>query len=122
MKQLIRILILTLVFTPLGLTQAAPISSDALLGQTSAPQLSQLQAALQGQQIRDQLLERGVDPQMLEQRLASLTPQELQTLNQQIDELPNGGIIGTLVLIFIVFVITDALGATDIFPFVNPIH
>tara|TARA_R110002167_G_scaffold180045_1_gene380180 strand:+ start:1654 stop:2022 length:369 start_codon:yes stop_codon:yes gene_type:complete len=122
MKQLIRILILTLVFTPLGLTQAAPISSDALLGQAAAPQLSQLQAALQGQQIRDQLLERGVDPQMLEQRLASLTPQELQTLNQQIDELPNGGIIGTLVLIFLVFVITDALGATDLFPFVDPIR
>ena len=59
---------------------------------------------------------------MLEQRLASLTPQELQTLNQQIDELPNGGIIGTLVLIFLVFVITDALGATDLFPFVDPIR
>lgn len=122
MKHFIRILILTLVFTPLGLTQAAPVSSDALLGQTSAPQLSQLQAALQDQQVRDQLLERGVDPQVLEQRLASLTPMEMQTLNQQIDELPNGGIIGALALIFVVLVITDMLGATDVFTFVDPIN
>ena len=122
MKHFIRILIMTLVFTPLGLTQAAPVSSDALLGQTSAPQLSQLQAALQDQQVRDQLVERGVDPQVLEQRLASLTPMEMQTLNQQIDELPNGGIIGALALIFVVLVITDMLGATDVFTFVDPIN
>jgi hypothetical protein len=32
------------------------------------------------------------------------------------------GIISTVVLVFVVFVITDVIGATDIFPFVHPVH
>ncbi|WP_207062273.1 PA2779 family protein [Motiliproteus sp. SC1-56] len=121
MKALIRVLIFAFVFTPLSLTHAAPVSSQALLGEIAPPQLSELQSALQDQQIRDQLIERGVDPAQLEQRLATLTPQELQTLNAQIDELPSGGLLGALVLIFIVLIITDAIGATDVFNFVDPV-
>jgi hypothetical protein len=55
--------------------------------------------------------------------VASLTDAEVARINQQIEKLPAGGdsFLGILVLIFIIFVITDALGATDIFPFVHPI-
>ena len=38
------------------------------------------------------------------------------------DELPAGGdVLGVILVVFIVFVITDVIGATDIFPFIKPV-
>ena len=72
--------------------------------------------------VQAQLIALGVDVDHAKERIQHLTTAELQMLNQQIDELPAGsGLVGLLVLLFIVFVITDALGATDLFPFVKPI-
>jgi hypothetical protein len=52
-----------------------------------------------------------------------MTDEEIAQLNQQIDELPAGGdVLGILLVIFIVFVITDVIGATDIFPFIHPVN
>jgi hypothetical protein len=52
-----------------------------------------------------------------------MTQAEVAQLNQQIDQLPAGsGVLGIVVLIFIVFVITDVIGATDIFPFIHPVR
>jgi hypothetical protein len=52
-----------------------------------------------------------------------MTGDEIAQLNQQINELPAGGdILGILVLVFIIFVITDVIGATDIFPFIHPVN
>ena len=57
------------------------------------------------------------------ERIAQMTDQEIAHLNQQLAELPAGGdVLGLVVLIFIVFIITDAIGATDIFPFVHPVR
>ncbi len=44
--------------------------------------------------------------------------------NEGIGQLQAGGdsVLGVILLIFIVFVITDAIGATDIFPFVHPVR
>jgi hypothetical protein len=30
-------------------------------------------------------------------------------------------VLGVIVLIFVIFVITDVIGATDIFPFIHPV-
>jgi hypothetical protein len=52
-----------------------------------------------------------------------MTDEEMAQLNQQIDELPAGGdVLGILLVIFLVFVITDVIGATDIFPFIHPVN
>ena len=51
-----------------------------------------------------------------------MTHQEIAQLNRQLADLPAGGdVLGIIVLIFIVFIITDVIGATDIFPFVHPV-
>ena len=52
-----------------------------------------------------------------------MTDAEIAQINQRIAEMPAGGssVLGVLLIIFIVFVITDVLGATDIFPFIKPI-
>jgi hypothetical protein len=55
--------------------------------------------------------------------VAGLTDAEVARISQQIDTLPAGGdALGVVVLIFVILIITDALGVTDIFPFVHPIN
>ena len=60
-------------------------------------------------------------------RLASLSDQEVQEIAGRIDELPAGqnAVVGVLVIagvVFLVLVIMDLLGVTDVFPFINPIR
>ena len=73
-------------------------------------------AALQGQ---------GITAEEAQQRTNSLSDQEVVKLAQNLDALPAGAdggvgsVIGALVFIFVVLLITDILGFTDVFPFVH---
>ena len=81
-----------------------------------------LMSLLERQDLQRQLATLGVDVQDARQRVASLTDAEVAQISQRLDELPAGGdVLGVILLLFIIFIITDALGATDIFPFVKPI-
>lgn len=69
----------------------------------------------------------GVDPKMIELRVASMSDEEASTIASQIDTLPAGGdalggIVGAAVFIFIVLLITDLLGFTKVFSFTRPIR
>ena len=66
----------------------------------------------------------GVSPEWAQQRAASLSDAELARINRGIGQLEAGSdsVLGILLIIFIVFIITDAIGATDIFPFVHPVR
>jgi len=79
---------------------------------------------LQRSEVREQLLAMGVQPEAVENRVRQLSDAEVTQLNQRIADAPAGGtsVIGVLVLLFVLFVITDALGATDIFPFVHSVN
>jgi hypothetical protein len=105
--------------------QAAMVETQTLLAApvSAVDPTDRLAQALQRSDVRAQLQALGVDPADVERRVASLTPEELAQLHERIGELPAGGtdILGVLVLLLIVFVITDMLGATDIFPWVHPI-
>lgn len=106
--------------------QAAVISTESAINQnthTAAYDREKLLQALDQEGVRDQLLALGVAPDIVEKRIQSMTSAELAQLNAELDQLPAGeGVVGLVVLIFIVFVITDALCATDIFPFVNCVN
>jgi hypothetical protein len=70
--------------------------------------------------------EMGVDPQMVEERLASLSDEELTQIASHIDTLPAGGdavgsLISAAVFVFVVLLITDLLGLTRVFSFTRPI-
>ncbi|MBY4675076.1 DUF6627 family protein [Marinobacterium arenosum] len=124
-----RRLIATLLISLLSLlqvpmTQAAMLATDQAL-QSEARQLdrTELLSMLEKEQVRSQLEAYGVDPQQAQARVNSMTDAELAMLNQQLEQLPAGqGVIGVAVLLFIVFIVTDALGATDLFTFVKPIN
>ena len=106
-------------FAPVS--QAAMIGTDQIISSTQAQSdRAQLIESLSRADLADQLRSAGVDPVQLQDRVSSLTDDEVAMLNEQLDELPaGGGILGAAVFVFVVLLITDVLGYTDIFPFVK---
>ncbi len=75
-------------------------------------------------EVRKHLEGWGVNPEEAKARIDSLTDQEIAEIAARIDQLPAGGdglgvIVGAAVLIFLVLLVTDVLGVTDIFPFIK---
>ena len=103
--------------------QAAMVGNETLIEQAEAgADRDRLAGLLARAEVRGRLAEVGVDASSIEQRLARLTDAEVAELNARFDQLPAGGdALGVALVIFIVFVITDVIGATDIFPFIKPV-
>ena len=83
-----------------------------------------LHMLLDRSEVRKQLETWGVNPEEAKARIDSLTDKEVAEIAARLDQLPAGGdglgvIVGAAVLIFLVLLITDILGVTDIFPFVK---
>jgi hypothetical protein len=75
------------------------------------------------EEVRAQLLARGVGAEEVKDRVAALTDEEARELAGRIDSLPAGGdVLGILLTVFIVLLITDILGFTKVFPFTRPIR
>lgn len=106
-------------FAPVG--QAAMIETDQIISSTQTQSdRAHLIETLNRADLADQLRSAGVDPVQLQDRVDSLTDDEVALLNEQLDELPaGGGILGVAVFVFVVLLITDIMGYTDIFPFVD---
>lgn len=127
MKSLNRILTLVLslilIAAPVGQANAAIIDNSQVIDQVQQTiEKDDLLHAINRVDVQQQLLSMGVTAADLENRINQMTAEEVAQLNQQIGELPAGGdVVGIIVLIFIVFVITDVIGATDIFPFIHPV-
>ena len=111
----------------LALSLHLPAANAAMVGTETVVNAAQAQqsrervlSTLNREDVKAQLMARGVDPAQVQARLDSLTDEEVQTIATKMDQLPAGGDgLGLLVFIFIVLLITDILGFTNIFPFVK---
>ena len=114
----------TLVSLSFTNVQAAMISNDLVINQTQhGSAKAELIQTINRSDVKQRLLNMGVTPTDIENRIKLMTHEEIAQLNQQIDELPAGGdVLGVILIVFIVFVITDVIGATDIFPFIKPVN
>ena len=108
------------------IAQAALVSSEQVAqsaGIANAEQDRQrIYAALAREDVRSELVKRGVDPMQVEQRVAALTDEEASAMADQIEKAPAGGIIGVIVFIFLVLLVTDILGLTKVFPFTRSVR
>lgn len=105
--------------------QAQMVGTDALLrAQQMQQERAAVATALERTDVRDALLNYGVDPSQVQARVDSLSTDEVHTLAQNIEQLPTAGDdpLGILLFVFIVLLITDILGLTHVFPFVNHKH
>ncbi len=104
--------------------QAAVVSStDMLVEQHQFESKQSLKAFVDLDEVKSQLLELGVSADDVNARIDAMTADELAQLNATLQDAPAGaGIVGVALTVFIVFVITDVIGATDIFPFIRPVN
>jgi hypothetical protein len=63
----------------------------------------------------------GVNAADAKIRVESMTNQELVAFNQQINDMPAGGIVGTIVTVLVVVAVLDLMGLTDVYPFIRPL-
>ncbi|MCK5157546.1 MAG: PA2779 family protein [Candidatus Heimdallarchaeota archaeon] len=74
-------------------------------------------------EVHKHLVAWGVNPEEAKARVDSLTDQEIEKIAARIDQLPAGGglgaIVGAALIVFIVLLVTDILGFTDVFSFVK---
>lgn len=109
-------------FVTLPVQAAMVTTPDVLQSQQSEYDRQQLVELLDREDVQKQLLNYGVAPEQVQERVNNMTDAEIAQLNDQIADMPAGGILGAILLIFVIFVITDIIGATDIFSFIRPVR
>lgn len=106
-----------------------PMSADAgIIGtdeylalQDRAIRIERINDTLMQDRVREQLTSLGVDPEHAQQRVATLSDTDLMALDGRLQDLPAGGdILGLVVAAFLVILILELAGVTDLFPTIGP--
>lgn len=127
MFQMISIVVLFVfcsTFLPAPALQAAMLGTDSVLPSKTDATRAQLQELLQRNDVEQSLQEHGIDVQEARARVMTLSDAELEQIQGRLDTLPAGegavgAIVGGAVFIFVVLLITDILGFTNVFTFVH---
>ena len=111
-----------LVLSVLGL--ASPVIAEAqIIGTLAAVDsqqrdrdLTTVNNALAREEVRQQMVQMGVDASQLDARIAAMTDSELRSLARDIDSMPAGGdALAVIGVVFLVLLILEAVGVIDIF-------
>ena len=104
---------------------AALVGTETVLDGTRVQNARELVRNLMArEEIQAALAQQGIDPQEARARAAALSDAEAVRLADRVESLPAGGdvgplgiVVGTLLIVFIILLITDILGYTSVFPF-----
>ena len=114
-----------LISGPCQSAMAAMIETESVVNTDRAQNAREyLKSLLAREEVKSALVSQGIDPLEAENRLNSLTDEEATRVADQLQALPAGGGFFTTLLIvalivFLVLLVTDVTGYTDIFPFVK---
>ena len=128
-----RLLVLALIFLqyPVGVAKASIISTERLLEATEATDVRQDRKRvldfIAREDVRAKLVSYGVDPAEAQERVKALSGREIKMVAAEMDNLPAGQdglgtVAAVILLVFLVLLVTDLLGATDVFPFVKKVR
>ncbi|MGO2131925.1 MAG: PA2779 family protein [Halomonas sp.] len=94
-------------------------TADALQATSASHHRDQIRQLLTREDVQQQLLARGVSPADVNDRVAALSDEEAHQMAEQLDNLPAGAssVLGVLFGVFVILLVTDILGLTDVFPF-----
>ncbi len=104
---------------------AAMVPTEATIYQIKAQDArDHLKTLISKNDIKKSLISQGIDPMEAKARVDSLSDSEVIEVADKIEQLPAGGgafgaVIAASVIVFLVLLITDILGYTDVFPFVK---
>ena len=110
------------------LARAGLVPTEAVLASVDETQAAhaRIDAFLQRADVADQMQALGVDAHEARSRVAGLTNAEVARIDSRLAELPAGGdfitlVAGILITLILVLLITDLMGYTDVFGFINPL-
>lgn len=100
-------------------------TNTVIAGQQDAVHRVQITSFLAREDVKQVMVQYGVDTVEAQKRVDSLSSAELIKIANSMEQLPAGGdgigaIVGAAVLVFLVLLLTDILGFTHVFPFVTP--
>lgn len=129
-KPLCSMLVLILIFLqfPVGIAKASIISTEQIIETASTQEKRErILAFMARQEVRDKLISLGVEPEEAAARIKTLSNREIKRVAAEIDNLPAGQgsvgvIVGAILIVFLVLLVTDMIGATDVFPFVKKVR
>ncbi|MWJ28334.1 PA2779 family protein [Halomonas sp. ZH2S] len=105
---------------PHGQAETGLVSTQAALNaDSSSAERERISEILARADVQEQLLAQGVSLDEVEARVAALSDAEVHQMAEQLEQLPAGagGVIGALFAVFIILLVTDILGLTDVYPF-----
>ena len=117
--------IMFLICAPVHSVLAAIIDTetvmDSVRGQEAREYLHQLLAR---KDVHDTLMAQGLDPEEAKARIDALSDDEVIRIADHLNQLPAGEgavtfLIVVVLVLFIVLVVTDLTGVTDVFPFIK---
>ena len=83
---------------------------------TRAQDLAIVNSALAREQVRGQMEAMGVDPAVVDARVARLTDSELRSLADRMEQMPAGGdALAVIGIVFVILIILELVGVIDIF-------
>jgi hypothetical protein len=118
--------IMLLIATPYQPLLAAMVSTEATIDKITAQDArDHLKTLISRNDIKNALISQGINPDEAKVRVDSLSDSEVIEVAGKIEQLPAGGgvfgaLIGAALIVFLVLLLTDILGYTDVFPFVKP--
>ena len=121
-------MVMFLTSLPSGMARAALVGTEEAVGRPAASaadaERERVRAFAEREDVRRQMEALGVDPAEAAARIGNLSDEEVRRIAGHLDRLPAGqgaigALIGAAVFIFIVLLLTDLLGLTDVFPFVR---
>jgi hypothetical protein len=85
-------------------------------GSSRSQDLSTVTATLAREEVRAQMVALGVDPTVVDTRVARLTDSELRSLAERMDQMPAGGdALAVVGIVFVILIILELVGVIDIF-------
>lgn len=96
--------------------QAGMIGTESLVAaQTRDSSLATVNSFMARADVQQQLEAWGVESGVASERVEQLSDEELQTLAQNIDAQPAGGVLVVLGIVFVVLLVLELVGVTNIF-------
>lgn len=116
---------LFMVNIPINAVQAAMVETETFVHhEVKGHERARLQNFLGRQDVQSAMQAQGISATEASHRVDSLSDAEISRIVGKLDELPAGSgaieaIVGAAVLVFVILLVTDLLGLTDVFSFVK---
>ena len=117
--------LMLIVSIPCQSVLAALINTETVMNSVPGDEArDQLRQFLAREDVRVALIAHGVDPMEANKRIDTLSDDEVIRISNQIDQLPAGGgavefLLVVILALFLVLVILDLTGVTDVFTFIK---